>query len=159
MLRSSEPADSETLVDPGLLQDGVRGVSRLDLSIDDKASLRDRTEPDLVVAFALPLEATAVREEKFLELRSIRGHSGGQPDFFLALARQLKGDRIRLTARQELIRLEKLGNDGPKLLGQSFNRRCLRGQPGHVFARCDPNPGFGVPVGVDMIEKTHRLTE
>jgi hypothetical protein len=43
-----------------LFEDGVGGVTRLDLLIDDKVPIRNRTEPDLVIAFALPIEATGV---------------------------------------------------------------------------------------------------
>jgi hypothetical protein len=60
---------SEALVNPSLLQDGVRGVSRLYLSVHYEAALGDRAEPDLVVAFALPFETAALREQEFLELR------------------------------------------------------------------------------------------
>ena len=47
----------------------ICGVPGLDLSVDDKAALSDRAEPDLVVAFALPLEAAVVGEQKPFELR------------------------------------------------------------------------------------------
>lgn len=60
----------EPLVNSGLLQGGVRSVPRFDLPIDDKAALCKGTEPDLMVALALPFEMAAVREEEFLELRS-----------------------------------------------------------------------------------------
>ena|ERR1700712_2995921 len=39
------------------------------LSVDYKAALCDRAEPDLVVAFALPLEAAVAGEQESFELR------------------------------------------------------------------------------------------
>jgi hypothetical protein len=35
-------------------------MTRLDSLIDDKTAVRDRTEPDFVVAFAVSLETTSV---------------------------------------------------------------------------------------------------
>jgi len=40
----------------------------LDLSIDHEATLGERTEPDLVVAFTLAFEMAALGEEEPLEL-------------------------------------------------------------------------------------------
>jgi hypothetical protein len=56
-LGSKAPGDSR------LLEDGVGRVARLNSLIDDKSSVRDRTEPDLVVAFALSLESTVVVQQ------------------------------------------------------------------------------------------------
>jgi hypothetical protein len=42
-------------------------VSRLYLSVHYEAALGDRAQPDLVVAFAMPLETAALREQEFLE--------------------------------------------------------------------------------------------
>jgi hypothetical protein len=50
----------EPLCESCLLEDRVGCVSRLDLLIDDKSAIRDRTEPNLVVAFAVSLEPTIV---------------------------------------------------------------------------------------------------
>jgi hypothetical protein len=151
---------SEVLVNAGLLQDGIRGVPRLDLSVYDKSALRDRAEPDLMVTFALPLEMAAVSEQEFLELRSEgRAHSGCQANLFLTVARQLEGDGIELASGEELIRLEKLGDHGPELLGESLDRRRFRGQSRHVVARRDPDLSFRVPVGLDTVDKaSHRAS-
>jgi hypothetical protein len=54
---------SKPLGDSSLLEDSVGCVARLDLLINDKPKLRDWTEPDLVVAFALSLETTVVIQQ------------------------------------------------------------------------------------------------
>jgi hypothetical protein len=65
--RKADPQITQINADPlillrnaSLFEDRVGGVTRLDSLIDDKVVIRYRTEPDLVIAFSLPLEATAV---------------------------------------------------------------------------------------------------
>jgi hypothetical protein len=69
---------SEALVDTSLLQDSIRSVPGLDLTIDDKAALAERAEPDLMISFPRTLEAASMGEENLLELGCEgRAHSGG----------------------------------------------------------------------------------
>jgi hypothetical protein len=76
---SRDECGSEALLDASLLQDGVGGVSGLDLPIHRKVAARDRAEPDFVITFELflnawPVEAAAMRLKDFLELRRIVRH-------------------------------------------------------------------------------------
>lgn len=52
-----------------------------------------------------------------------------------------------------MICFQELGDHGPKLLGERLDGRRLRGQPGYVIARGDPDPGFGIPIGMDLVDE------
>jgi len=52
----ADTGKSELLCDTSLSQHGVGGVPGQDFPVHGETSLRDRTEPDLVVTFAWPLE-------------------------------------------------------------------------------------------------------
>jgi hypothetical protein len=63
---------SEPLLDPGLFQDRVRGVARLDFSVHNETALGDGTEPDLMVTLTLPLETATAGQQELLDLRGKR---------------------------------------------------------------------------------------
>ena len=65
---------SKLLRDTSLPQDRVGGVPGQDFRVHGETSLRDRTVPDFVVAFARPLEATSTRAENVLHTRSVTSH-------------------------------------------------------------------------------------
>lgn len=157
--RNHHSQASETLVDSCLLQNGVGGVSRLDLSVDNKAVLCDRAVPDLVIASTLPFKTAIVRKQEFFELRGEgRAHSGRQADLFLPLACQLEGDCVGLISGEKLIRFQQLGDHDAELLGESLDRRRFRSESGNVVARRDPDLGVGVPVGMDTVDNgSHRV--
>jgi len=56
------------LADPSLVEDGVGGVARLYVLVNDESAVRDRAEPDLMIAFALPFESASVSPKETLDL-------------------------------------------------------------------------------------------
>ena len=58
--------NSEPLLDAGLLQNGVCRVARFDLAVDYEPTLREGTEPDLVITLPVPLEEASVGNQEFL---------------------------------------------------------------------------------------------
>jgi len=64
----------EFLLKAGLLENGVRGVSRFDFRIHGDIAANHRTEPDLMVTFAGTDEVAASFAEKPLQLRREIGH-------------------------------------------------------------------------------------
>jgi hypothetical protein len=58
----------EPLVQPSLLENRVRSVSRLDVAIDRKVLLAYRAEPDLMVALPLAVKLAALLFQDFLEI-------------------------------------------------------------------------------------------
>jgi len=58
----------------GLLQNCIGSVPGLDMIVDDKADIGDRTVPDLVIAFSLPFEPAAGFSQMLLQGSSVIGH-------------------------------------------------------------------------------------
>ena len=74
------------------------------------------------------------------------------------MTRKLEAYGIGLTAEEELIRLQKLGDHGPELLGERLESRSLRSESRDVVARRDPDSGFGIPDDLDMVEEvSHQV--
>lgn len=60
-LAANNVSVSEALGQACLLQDGVRRVARLNVSVHRESFARDRAFPNLVIAIALPVELTCLR--------------------------------------------------------------------------------------------------
>ena len=70
----ADTGKSKLLRDTSLSQHRVGGMPRQDFPVHGETSLRDRTVPDFVVAFACPLEVTAMRAKNLLHARGVTGH-------------------------------------------------------------------------------------
>jgi hypothetical protein len=62
----------------GLFQSFVGGVARLNRAVDRKADVRDWTEPDLMIAPALPDELTAGVAQQLSQFATIVRHLSSQ---------------------------------------------------------------------------------
>lgn len=66
-LAANNVSVSEALGQACLLQDGVRRVARLNVSVHSESFARDRAFPNLVIAIALPVEPAARCPKEFLQ--------------------------------------------------------------------------------------------
>ena len=66
---------SKLLWQTRLFQNPVRRVSRADGRIHHERSLRDRTEPNFVIALAIPSKAASCRVQKPFQIRRVIRHS------------------------------------------------------------------------------------
>ena len=64
------------------------------------------------------------------------------------MARQLEGNRQ--VVREHLVRFQEPGNHDAELLRESLDRFGFRRQTWHVLARGDPDPGFRVPIRLNV---------
>jgi hypothetical protein len=69
----ADTGKSELLRYTSLSQHGVGGVPGQNFPVHGETSLRDRTVPDFVVAFAGPLELTPMRAKDLLHARGVTG--------------------------------------------------------------------------------------
>ena len=144
---ASEPALigwglSERLGQPGLPENGVRGVTARDTDWHGEAAGRDWAAPDLVTALALPDQRAAGRAQEIAQPNiELRGHSSGERLGF-AQRGKLKKDRSRFDAGV-IVRKEIEGHGG-HLRQEAVERRGVRcGR--YVVAIPAPDACFGVP--------------
>src|SRR5579863_8242558 len=87
--QSGAMVGSERLWQSRLFQDGVRRMPRFDPVVDDDRTSRVRRQPNLMVAFAIPVEPAACLAQGLAYQIGIVGHQ--------AATRSIESRRIKVT--------------------------------------------------------------
>ncbi len=97
----------------GLLQHFVCRVARLDIRIYREISVGYRAAPNLMIAFALPVEYAARRLQFLFSVRGYNPPSGVEPDHFMAVGEKFNRQVAIFCLRKNAVEQEKLGYHYP----------------------------------------------